>query len=652
MVKQLLLGLMLLGLVGLAQAEIRLGKGEPLTKATPVFASVAPPLLADEASLEPAAGSTLLDERVEQEQQGTAAPEAETSRVANGPDILTNREIAATKRALKEARAGREHNLAGVPALVRGYVQAAYLLGDKHRASSPALNRWLEQYAELAPAGEIYSLAEARRAKPREVCTTKTERVKVAQKGKNKKPKFRNKKVRSCRMVGEWGPAPVKTAAMLAREARQAAAEDAAEARRAAMVPQGRQLATQAWRQRSGGNWAGALSTLLTPGARSAMGGAAWQEELVRIADFYHGKREWEQTYRAASRAAQAKGPKRDEALWLAGYAAYRQGDRDHAANFWQTLVREEPKGGKHYGRAAWWAARVLEDLGEGRQARALLEAGAQNPLSFYGQLAAMKLRNEARLSFSAPGVPSGGMQALLANRRARAGLALAQVGETTWAEAELRAATPDLAPAANRALAGIAVAVDLPSTALRAGRDLLEEGVTEPAALFPLPTWQPTGGWQFDRAFMTGLMRQESAFQPSIGSRVGAQGLMQIMPATGQYIARLTGRQYSGKRDLHHPATNLAMAQDYLEYLSGKLDGNLLLVAAAYNGGIGNVQRWLARGVTPDRDPLLWLESIPFDETRDYVEKIMLNYWLYQQRLGKPRTSLKALAENRWPSW
>jgi soluble lytic murein transglycosylase len=64
-------------------------------------------------------------------------------------------------------------------------------------------------------------------------------------------------------------------------------------------------------------------------------------------------------------------------------------------------------------------------------------------------------------------------------------------------------------------------------------------------------------------------------------------------------------------------------LAQAYLKYLSGKLDGNLMLVTAAYNGGIGNVQRWLNRGVTPGHDPILWLESIPFDETRDYVEKV-----------------------------
>jgi soluble lytic murein transglycosylase len=631
-----------------AVAEIRLGKGEPLAKPHASFATVAAPLLPEEASLsavQPAAGS-LLDEGIE----GTSST-PEPNRAARGADVLTRSEIRATKQAFKAARAGHNPKLNDVPNLLRGHVEAAYLLGPK-KASAADLNAWLERYNSLAIAGDVYSLAEARRARPREVCTTKTERVKVGTNKKTKQPRFKNKKVRSCRTVGEWGSAPSKTAAILAREARQDAATEAANARRAAMAPQGREAASQAWRQRSGGNWAGALSTLLTPGTRSAMGAAAWQEELVRIADLYHGKRDWAQTYRAASNAAQAQGPKRDEALWLAGYAAYRQGDRNHAARFWQILVNEEPPAGKHYGRAAWWAARVFEDMGESRKARSLLQAGAERPLTFYGQLAAMKLRAEARLDFAAPGVPSGGLGALLANRQAQQGLALAQVGEFALAEAELRAATPNLPTQATQALAGVAVALDLPSTALRSGRDLLEEQVTEPGALFPLPTWQPQGGWEFDRAFMLGLMRQESAFQPTIGSHVGAQGLMQIMPATGRYIAGMTGRKYRGQADLHNPEVNLAMAQDYLNYLSRRLDNNLLLVAAAYNGGIGNVQRWMARGVTPDNDPLLWLESIPFDETRDYVEKIMLNYWLYQQRLGKPRNSLAAIADNRWPKW
>jgi soluble lytic murein transglycosylase len=636
-----LLGLLVFGVGVLAngQAEIRVGAYEPVVA---------------DGSLEPAAGpGSLLDARVGQLKAGSAeAGNADAgiadamAPVGDGPAILTPSQVRATKAALKAARGGQKPSLAGVPESMQGYVQAAYLLSPRHKATATELNRWLENYPALAAAGDIYSLAELRRAKPREVCTTKTIKPKPTQ--KQKKPKA--KKVRQCRTVGEWGPQPPKTAAMLAREARKEAATEAQNERRAGLSSQGRALAAEVWRQRARGDFSGALNTLLQRGASRAMGEAYWQEELVRIADFYHGKREWKQVLRAAAAAAEAQGPQRDEALWLAGYAAYRTGERGAAAGFWEKLVREEPKNGNHYARAAWWAARVLSDLGQQRQANALLQEGARaQPMHFYGQLAAAKLGQEAKLNFAAPGVPSDGMAALLANTGARRGLALAQLGETAWAEAELRAATPSLPPQATMALAGMAVALDLPSTALRAGRDLQDEGQLVAAALYPLPIWKPQGGWDFDKAFILGIMRQESAFQPTIGSRVGAQGLMQIMPATGRYIARLTGRSYKGQTDLHNPSVNIAMAQDYLNYLTNKLGGNLLLVAAAYNGGIGNVQRWIARGVTPDDDPLLWLESIPFDETRDYVEKVMVNYWLYQQRLGAPRKSLFSIAQNSW---
>lgn len=560
--------------------------------------------------------------------------------------VLNSKEIKAAKTAFAQARRGVKPNLESVPSDLHGYVQAAYVLGE-HKSSASELNAWLAKYPQLAMAGDVYELAEARRAKPREVCTTKTIKPKPTKKHKN--PKARKQRV--CHMEGAWGPMPPKTAAMLAREARQDAAKQNQDRRRAMMSAEGRALSSQIWRLRSKGDYKGALAVLLETGSRLALGGNVWQEELVRIADFYHGKRMWPETYRAASEAAAASGAVRDEALWLAGFASYRMNEKSRAAGYWERLVREEPVNGNHYARAAWWAARVMNDLGEDRKARDLLEAGAKAPLTFYGQLAAMRLGREALLDFSAPGVESEGLQMLLKNPQARAGLALAQLGEYEWAEAELRAATPNLPLDANRALAGIAVTYDLHSVALRIGRDLLDDGTMLGAALFPLPHWKPQGGWQYDKAMMLGLMRQESAFQPTIGSRVGAQGLMQIMPATGRYIAGMTGRNYKGTADLHTPAINLAMAQDYLNYLSNKLNGNRMFVAAAYNGGIGNVRRWISNGITPEDDPILWAESIPFDETRDYVEKIMLNMWVYQQRLGQPRTTLKTLANNTWPN-
>jgi soluble lytic murein transglycosylase len=137
----------------------------------------------------------------------------------------------------------------------------------------------------------------------------------------------------------------------------------------------------------------------------------------------------------------------------------------------------------------------------------------------------------------------------------------------------------------------------------------------------------------------------------PAVGSRVGAQGLMQIMPATAAYIRKMRGEGPIGKTELHNPTTNLTLAQTYLQYLADQKNGNLIDVIAAYNGGAGSVRRWHRNAVGgAERDPLLFLESIPFDETRDYVEKVLANYWLYQQRLGQRQWSLHALAAGAWP--
>lgn len=627
---------------GVAGAETRLGRGQPLSGGV--------------AAVEPAAGEpSLLDERADALKFGAEAAEAdEGTSVSAIPALLKPAEAAATRAALREARAGKAPNLAKVPAFLHGQVQAAYLLGSA-RVGPAQLNRWLETYPNLAQAGKVYELAESRRARPHQACKTKiVKEKKPITKGKNKgKTKTVSRKVKSCTMVGSWGPAPAKPASMLAREERREAAEEARQERLNGLSAEGRRLVGQSWRQRGRGDYAGAVSTLLASGSRFAMGGALWQSELVKVADYYHGQRNWPQLKRVAEAAAAAKGPDRDEALWLAGFANYRLGNMGKAASLWEELVKTEPATGKHHPRAAWWAAQVLEAQGETSRARQLLAhgAGEGGGFTFYGQLCAAKLGQSARTAFSVPPLSEGGVSALLNHAQTRQGIALAQIGETTLAEAELRAARSNLPYHATAALAAVGVKLNLPATALAAGKDLAEQGKTLPAALYPLPLWKPTGGWGFDRAFILAIMRQESAFQPEIGSRVGAQGLMQFMPATASYIARLSGKSYAGRKDLHDPAYNIALAQDYLNYLSGKLDGNLLHVAAAYNGGIGNVQRWLARGITSAEDPILWLESIPFDETRDYVEKVFANYWVYQQRLGQRAWSLDALTRGTWPN-
>ncbi len=627
----------------------------------------------DAASISPAAGPaepSLLDQRAEQIKDDAFTPESgeviagpervETAKevrgtavAASGLKVLGNADAKAYKDAFARARRGEAPNLKAQDDVLAGEVRGLYLL--RSGAGFDALNGWLKEYRDLPLASEVYERAQDKRERPREVCETKTvtKEVKTKKKDKNGKPIVTKKQVKQkdCRTFGKTGPSPVVPLAVEKREAKKAQREALRESELARLSAEGRRIVGQSWRLRGQGKYAEATSLLLQPGARVAAGTDYWQGELVKIADYYHGKREWQALLRAAEPATGVSGPHRDDARWFAGYAHYVLGNKDQAAEQWERLVREEPAGSVHHARAAWWGAKALAELGNKGKAKSLLEQGAKDGVSFYGQLCAAKLGNTLKLDWSTPRVDSGEFAQLQRQKAARRGLALAQIGEVGMAQKQLRAAYEDLPYGATRALAGSAVQLGLPATALYAGKQLKEQGELVPAALFPLAEdWNPNGGWTFDRALMVAIMRQESAFNPDIGSRVGAQGLMQLMPATAKYIARLTGHSLPDRTDLHEPGTNLKLAQDYLHYLNKKLDGNQLLVVAAYNGGIGNVQRWLARGVTPGHDPVLWLESIPFDETRDYVEKVFANYWLYQQRMKQSQPSLQALADGTWP--
>lgn len=582
--------------------------------------------------------------------------------------VLSDRDVEAYKKLFAAARAGKSVDARNVKShILMGYVKAAGFIDGKGGDFS-ALNGWLKDYRDLAPAGEVYRLADAKRERPREVCTTKKVVVKEekakgkADKGKadkaksekdtKKKAKAKTRTVKTCSMVGKLGPAPVRPLAMELKEEKQAAREAATQARLSKLSAEGRKILATSWRARVRGDFGAALEVLMKDGARDAAGEANWQSELVKVASFYHGKREWKYVLQAAMPASEVKGPNRGEALWLAGFASYRLGQVRNAADYWDDLARNEPAGSPHSARAAWWGARAFTELGQNSRERELLRLGARDRVGFYGQLCAARLGETPRLDWDLPSVGRDDIAKLMKVPAARRALALAQVGEITWAQQEFRMADDDLPYQATRALAILAVKKHLPAVALQAGKELMQRGEILPGALFPVPEqWAPRGGrWQFDRALMTGIMRQESAFQPSIGSWAGAQGLMQLMPATAAFVARMEGHGVPSRSDLHDPSTNLMLAQDYLNHLSEQLEGNLMLVVAAYNGGIGNVKRWLDRGVTPADDPVLWLESIPFDETRDYVEKVFANYWVYQQRMGAKAWSLQSLADGYWP--
>jgi soluble lytic murein transglycosylase len=142
--------------------------------------------------------------------------------------------------------------------------------------------------------------------------------------------------------------------------------------------------------------------------------------------------------------------------------------------------------------------------------------------------------------------------------------------------------------------------------------------------------------------ALMFGLIRQESRFITDARSHVGASGLMQLMPATAQWTARKIGLDYS-RSMINDPDVNLRLGASYLRFVLDDFQGSQALATAAYNAGPGRPRRWREG---PPMEPAAWAESIPFAETRDYVQKVLSNATYYALLLGEggpEATSLRA---------
>jgi soluble lytic murein transglycosylase len=135
-------------------------------------------------------------------------------------------------------------------------------------------------------------------------------------------------------------------------------------------------------------------------------------------------------------------------------------------------------------------------------------------------------------------------------------------------------------------------------------------------------------------------VMRQESAFNARAASHAGARGLMQLMPATARSVAKRLGKPYSNRRDLFQPEINIPLGTAYLSQVYNRLEHNPVLATAAYNAGPHRVQRWLPKH-TLEAD--VWVETIPFKETRNYVKRVMAYAVIYEKRLGREPSSIVA---------
>lgn len=334
-------------------------------------------------------------------------------------------------------------------------------------------------------------------------------------------------------------------------------------------------------------------------------------------------------------------------ALWVAGLAHWRKGDAETAFARFSTILERPGISDDLQSAAGFWAARAAFAAGKPQRIADLLDRAGRYPDTMYGLLALRTLGFTPRFDWDPPDFIHADWNQLSGIAGARRAVALAQIGQLSRADRELRYLASRIDPQNFDALVRLAAVLNLPATqywlSLRT-----PAGQTPPmSGRYPAPNWTPDGGWRVDQALIYAFALQESRFVTQAVSRAGARGVMQLMPGT----ARMMQDDGASEAQLRDPEFNLELGQRYLETLrdAEPTQGLLPKVVAAYNAGPGSVRRW-NESLNDRDDPLLFIESIPFAETRHYVEKVLANYWLYSLRLKQPTPSLDALARELWP--
>jgi soluble lytic murein transglycosylase len=344
--------------------------------------------------------------------------------------------------------------------------------------------------------------------------------------------------------------------------------------------------------------------------------------------------------YRLTQQHGLIDGNNYSDAEFLLGYIALRYMKKPDLAfdHFSHILTRVSTPYAK--ARAGYWGGRAAEAEAKADLARKWYAAGAEHMATFYGQLAAHQLGNDApppptpepsasateRAAFNQDELVRAIQLLFAAGDRDRGKAFLLHLADKAQSPARF-ALLADLAEKNGRIDLGIAVA----KRAILAGTPLMIHG-------YPV-TALPAGG-NTEPALIFAMVRQESAFEPDAVSRAGARGLMQLMPATANQVAAKNQLlPYSLPRLTEDGVYNILLGRTYLETLMGDFAGSYALAVAAYNAGPGRVRAWLRDYGDPRRgdvDMVDWIENIPIAETRIYIQRVLENLQVYRGQNGR----------------
>jgi soluble lytic murein transglycosylase len=541
------------------------------------------------------------------------------------PEILSEADVALYQRIFHVQEAGRWKEADRLIAkledrLLLGHAMAQrYLHPTKYRSRYKELKAWLAEYGDHPDARRLYKLA--LRRKPRNWRAPKAPTYGTVS-------------------ANGHGTTIVKASPRAPRKRLSAANRRKANAHKRRVR----------WYLRKG--WTKAAKQLIrAKEVRALLSNAEYDQLRARLGAgyFVDGRDEWALDW--AGKAAKRSGRYVPEAHWTAGLAAWRLGRRALASRHFEAVAGRQDISPWMVSAAAFWAARSHL---VGRRPEAFnrwLDVAAAHPRTFYGLLARRILGRPMPFSWDAPQLETEAIAALTEKAGGRRVIALMQVDQGRRAERDLRGLAGGAGPKLMRGILALASRANMPSLAMRLNGTLFPNGGGFDGAAYPVPRWVPKGGFRIDRALIFALIRQESGFNPKAKSWAGASGLMQLMPRTASFVARDRRLHSSHRRTLFEPEVNLSLGQKYIEILLAdtKIKGDMFLLATAWNGGPGNLNKWRRR-VKHMNDPLFFIECIPSRETRIFIERVFTNLWIYRDRLGQPMPSLDAIAAGDWP--
>jgi len=376
---------------------------------------------------------------------------------------------------------------------------------------------------------------------------------------------------------------------------------------------------------------------------------AYWEERLI-LARRLMGSGNAATAYRLAAQDLPGDDDEYTEAQFLAGYIALRFRNEpetafDHFARIIARATHPDVKG-----RAAYWAGRAAGKSGNADLATKWYTVGAEHRATFYGQLSAHELGDDAppkpmpeprasdteQARFEAQEMVRAARLFLASGDRARAMnflMAMADQAKQLIDFAMLGA----LAESYGRVDLAIAVA----RRALEAGMPLLVHG-------YPVTT-VPGAGGTAERPLILAIVRQESAFSTDAQSSVGARGLMQLMPGTAAQVASKLQLPFSLPRLSSDGLYNMMLGRSYIESMIDDFGGSYPLAIAAYNAGPGRVRQWVREFGDPrghDLSMVDWIEMIPFTETRIYVKRVLENLQVYRGQTGDNPAAFSLVAD------